>query len=450
MDMERVRMRNLKKKKTFLAAVTYNPVWRILMVNVFVLSLLPGSIHCMPGPDSPIDIPLAEKIGRIEAGLFPVNGFPPWIRKTITQRMAYHNVPGVSIAVIDDYKLEWVKGYGVMEAGGNRPVTPGTLFQALGISSTVSCLLALNFVERGIIDLDEDVNNKLVSWKIPENEFTAKTRVTLRSLIKYNSAGFNEFGINGYTRGESLPSLRQILEGEEPADSPPIRVIAEPGVFRPGSSGSLFLVSYIVLQQVLEDVSGVPFHELARQFILEPTGMKTSTFKQPLPENRWPMAASGHDRDGRPLKGKWRIYPEAAARGLWTTPSDLAHFALESIKIFNGQSDRIVSRQMVFNMLNPKRSYYELSSNGGGFGCSLVFNYKTGQGIIIMMNSSSYDLSKEIQHSVFTAYRWKWGHFIMHETIFNGMVLVIAIVFMILILPLAALLFFLQRRKKKM
>ena len=101
-------------------------------------------------------------------------------------------------------------------------------------------------------------------------------------------------------------------------------------------------------------------------------------------------------------------------------------------------------------MLNPKRSYYELSSNGGGFGCSLVFNYKTGQGIIIMMNSSSYDLSKEIQHSVFTAYRWKWGHFIMHETIFNGMVLVIAIVFMILILPLAALLFFLQRRKKKM
>jgi hypothetical protein len=173
---------------------SYTAVGKIVIVLVF-LSL---PVNCKSFTN--IDIPVDEKTRRIEKGLFPVNGFPPWKRESIYERMRHYKIPGVSIAVIDDFKLEWAKGYGVMATGGKIPVTTDTLFQAVGVSSMVSRFLALNFVERGIIDLNEDVNHKLVSWKIPGDEFTAKNKVTLSSLLKYNAAGLNEFSIPVFSK----------------------------------------------------------------------------------------------------------------------------------------------------------------------------------------------------------------------------------------------------------
>jgi CubicO group peptidase (beta-lactamase class C family) len=396
-----------------------------------------------------IDIPVDEKICRIEKGLFPVNGFPPWKRASIYERMQHYKIPGVSIAVINDFKLEWAKGYGVMAAGGKIPVTTNTLFQAVGVSSTVSRFLALSFVDRGIIDLNEDVNHKLVSWEIPENEFTAKNKVTLSSLLKYNAAGLNEFSILGYSRGAPLPSLRQILEGKEPANTPAVRVIAQPGVYRRSATGNLFLVSYIVLQQLLEDVAKKPYHEIAREIILEPLEMKNSTFEQPLPEKYQHMAATGHVKNGHPIKGKWHTYPETAARGLWTTPSELARLAVELMKTCGGQSQKIISQDTVFHLVSRRRSFYHFNSNAAGFDCFLAFNYKKGQGVVIMTNSNNYALRKEILHSVFSQNRWKWGYFTMAKTIFTGMLLVIAIAVMGLIIILGGLLFFMGKRKKR-
>jgi CubicO group peptidase (beta-lactamase class C family) len=460
---------------------SYKAVGKLAIVLVFLFLL----VNCKSF--SNLDIPVDEKICRIEKGLFPVNGFPPWKRESIYERMQHYKAPGVSIAVIDDFKLEWAKGYGTMAAGEKVPITTDTLFQAVGVSSTVSRFLALNFVDRGIIDLNEDVNHKLVSWNIPENEFTAKNKVTLSSLLKYNTAGLNEFTIPGYSRGTPLPTLRQILEGKEPANTPAVRVIAQPGVFRRSPSGNLFLVSYIVVQQLLEDVAKKPFHEIARKIILEPLGMKNSTFEQPLPKEYRHMAASGHVKDtqsfmmrtspgdneinqkllrgvqgggfleksppGRrrqvPIKGKWHIFPETAARGLWTTPSDLARFAVELMKTRGGQSQKIISRDLVDHLVNPRRSFYHFYSTAAGFDCFLACNYKTGQGVVIMINSSNgYSLRKEILHSVFSQNRWKWGHFTLARTIFNGMLLVIAIAIMGLIIILGGLLFFLGKRKK--
>jgi CubicO group peptidase (beta-lactamase class C family) len=469
---------------------SYAAVGKIIILLVF-LSLL---VNC--NPSNNIDIPVDEKIFRIEKGLFPVNGFPPWKRASIYERMQHYKIPGVSIAVINDFKLEWAKGYGVMTAEGKVPITTDTLFQAVGVSSTVSRFLALNFVDRGIIDLNEDVNHILVSWKIPENEFTAKNKVTLRSLLKYNAAGLNEFSIPGYSRGTPLPTLRQILEGKEPANTPAVRVIAQPGVFRRSPSGNLFLVSYIVVQQLLEDVAKKPFHEIAREIILEPLGMKNSTFEQPLPEEYQHMAASGHVKDGQsfmrrvspedhkinqkllrgvqeghnrsplpgafleksppgrrrqivPIKGKWHTYPETAASGLWTTPTDLARLAVELMKTCNGQSQKIISQDLVYRLVNPQRSFYHFYSSAAGFDCFLAFNYKTGQGVVIMINSNNYALRKEILHSVFSQNSWKWGHFTMAKTSFTGMLLVIAIGIMGLIIILGGMLFFLGKRKKR-
>jgi CubicO group peptidase (beta-lactamase class C family) len=423
---------------------SYTAVGKIAILLVFLFLL----VNCNPFTN--LDIPVDEKICRIEKGLFPVNGFPPWKRAYIYERMQHYKIPGVSIAVINDFKLEWAKAYGTMAAGEKIPVTIDTLFQAVGVSSTVSCFLALNFVHRGIIDLNEDVNRKLVSWKIPENEFTAKNKVTLSSLLKYNAAGLNEFTIPGYSRGTPLPSLQQILEGKEPANTPTVRVIAQPGVFRRSPTGNLFLVSYIVLQQLLEDVAKKPFHEIAREIILEPLGMKNSTFEQPLPKEYQHMAASGHVKDTHPIKGKWYTFPETAARGLWTTPSDLARLAVELMKTCSGQSQKIISQDLIYHLVNPGRSFYPFHSNAAGFDCFLAFNYKRGQGVVIMINSSDGNsLRKEILHSVFSQNRWKWGHFTLARTIFNGMLLVIAIGIMGLIIILGGLLFYLGKRKKR-
>jgi CubicO group peptidase (beta-lactamase class C family) len=463
---------------------SYTAVGKIVILLV-VLSVL---VTCNSFTN--IDIPVDEKISRIEKGLFPVNGFPPWKkRESIYERMRHYKIPGVSIAVINDFKLEWVKGYGVMAAGGKKPITTDTLFQAVGVSSTVSRFLALNFVDRGIIDLNEDVNHKLVSWKIPENEFTAKHKVTLRSLLKYNAAGLNEFSIKGYSRGTPLPGLRQILEGKEPANTPAVRVIAQPGIFRRSPSGNLFLVSYIVVQQLLEDVAKKPFHEIAHEIILEPLGMKNSTFEQPLPKEYQQMAATGHVKTeqsfmmralpgdnkinqkllrgvqgggfleksppGRrrqivPTKGKWHTFPETAAKGLWTTPSDMACLAVELMKTCKGQSQKIISQDTVFHLVSRRRSFYHFYSSSTGFDCFLACNYKTGQGVVIMINSNNaYALRKEILHSVFSQNRWKWGYFTMAKTIFTGMLLVIAIAIMGLIIILGGLLFFLGKRKKR-
>ena len=95
--------------------------------------------------------------------------------------MKLFKVPAVSVAVIDDYKIAWAKGYGVTQAGGSMPVTNKTLFQAGSISKPVTAAAALHLVEAGRLSLDQDVNQKLKSWKVPENEFTKQQKVTFAS-----------------------------------------------------------------------------------------------------------------------------------------------------------------------------------------------------------------------------------------------------------------------------
>ena len=192
----------------------------VLIVMVFVLFLA----NCAQSSESSI----GRRIQRIERGLLSTYGDPPWKRMELAERMAYYNVPGVSIAVINDFQVEWIKGYGVLEAGKSEPVTPDTLFQAASIAKVVVAVAALNYVERGVLELDADVNQSLVSWQVPENEFTAEEKVTLRRLLSH-SAGVTVHGFRGYALGEEVPNLQQILDGEWPANSPPIRVDTVPG-----------------------------------------------------------------------------------------------------------------------------------------------------------------------------------------------------------------------------
>ena len=116
---------------------------------------------------------------------------------SLLERMEHYDVPGVSIALVNNYRIEWARGYGVLEAGRAEPVDAGTLFQAASISKTVSALAALALVEKGLLVLDEDVSDELVSWQLPETEFTVTEKVTLRRLLSH-SAGLNDYYAAGY------------------------------------------------------------------------------------------------------------------------------------------------------------------------------------------------------------------------------------------------------------
>jgi CubicO group peptidase (beta-lactamase class C family) len=367
------------------------------------------------GPD------LEARIQRIEEGLIPQPGIvirgQTASRMNLADRMEAYKVPGVSIAVIDDFEIEWIKGYGDKEEGRSDPITPKTLFQAASISKPVAAFAALYFVEKGLLDLDEDVNGKLISWKVPENEFTGEKKVTLRGIM-IHSAGLTVHGFGGYARGKQVPTLIQILDGEMPANSAPIRVDIEPGTKNRYSGGG-----FTVMQQLMIDVSGKTFPEIMKETVLGKIGMEDSTYEQPLPESHSEQGARAHRVNGTMIKGRWHAYPEMAAAGLWTTPTDLCRFALEIMLSKKGKSNKVLSQKMVQEMLTVqyenrglglplwnKGKDFRFMHGGGnaGFKCVLVAYPERGQGAAIMTNGDQgSNLYQEILRSLSDEYGWK-------------------------------------------
>ncbi|HDZ26637.1 hypothetical protein LCGC14_0774530 [marine sediment metagenome] len=365
------------------------------------------------------DSSLEERIQRVDNGLIRavVIKDQPIEKWNIVDRMKHYKVPGVSIAVINNYKIEWAKGYGVKEVGKEDVVTSDTLFQAASISKPVAASAALHFVEKGILDLDENVNNKLDSWRIPDNKYTEEEKVTLRRLLSHSS-GLTVHGFRGYAQGEEIPTVLQVLDGEEPANSDPVRVDIEPGTQYRYSGGG-----FTVMQYMLTELKNKPFPQIMRETVLDPLNMKLSTYEQPLPENRKGEEAIAHRGNGKPIEGKWHTYPEMAAAGLWTTPSDLCRFAIELMLASKGKSNKILSKEMVSQMLTVQKGnyglgigvegkgeYFRFSHGGGneGFRCFVVAYPEKGQGAAIMTNSDSGGtLYFEILRSVANEYNWK-------------------------------------------
>ncbi len=358
-----------------------------------------------------------ERIARVEKGLLPavvIKGQPGAM--TIADRLAYYKVPGVSVAVINDGKLEWSKGYGVTEAGGTTPVKPETMFQAASISKPVAATGMLALVEQGKLSLDEDVNLKLKSWRVPENEFTKEQKVTLRRLASH-SAGLTVHGFRGYAADEPVPTAVQLLDGQKPANSAPVRVNVLPGSLWRYSGGGI-----TVMQLLMGDVTGKAFPALMRESVLDKIGMKNSTYEQPLPAEYALRAATGHRSNGQAIKGKWHTYPEMAAAGLWTTPSDLAKFAVEIQQANAGKSAKVLSQAMVKQLLTKQSGDYGLGvavggegaartfSHGGsneGFKCMLFAYVEAGQGAVVMTNGDQGgQLANEILRGIAREYGW--------------------------------------------
>ena len=270
--------------------------------------------------------------------------------------MRFHKVPAVSIAVFGSGKILWAKAYGLADADALSAATDATLFQAASISKPVSAMAALREVERGKLALDRNINDYLKSWKLSENDWTRKKPVTLAMLLSH-SAGVTVHGFPGYAAGRAVPLLSQILDGVAPANTAPIRVDIAPATeFRYSGGG------YTIVQQALIDVEGKPYPQILSETVLAPLGMTQSTYEQPLPPERLRSAAAGHDGQGRPIPGKRHTYPEMAAAGLWTTPSDLARFALGLERALEGKPGSVLSKEMAAKMVTPGFGDYRAGS----------------------------------------------------------------------------------------
>ncbi|MBI4907041.1 MAG: beta-lactamase family protein [Acidobacteria bacterium] len=304
----------------------------------------------------------------------------------LEQLMRDMHVPAVSVAVLQNGKIAWAHAWGA---------TPDTLFQAASISKPVAALAALHFSQYGNFTLDEDVNGKLKSWKVPENEFTREKKVTLRGILSH-SAGITVHGFPGYATDAPIPSVVQILNGEKPANTAAIRVDVKPGSLYRYSGGG-----YTVMQQLLIDRLGKPFPEIMDMIVLRKLGMTNSTYEQPLPTEKASRAAIAHGSEGKPITGKWHVYPEMAAAGLWTTPTDLARFAIEVREAWLGRSNKVIEQGTARQMLTRQVGSHGLGpsitgsgnaltfGHGGsnaGFRCGFSMVLSTGHGAVVMTN----------------------------------------------------------------
>jgi CubicO group peptidase (beta-lactamase class C family) len=346
--------------------------------------------------------------------------------QTLADRMAADHVPGVSIAVIHNGDVEWAQGFGLAQLGG-VPVTAETLFQAGSISKPVAAMAALRLVQEGKLSLDSDVNQLLTSWKIPPSAAAPSAVVTLRELLNH-TAGMTVHGFPGYAAGTPIPTLVQILNGEKPANTAPVRLEAPPGSRWQYSGGG-----YTVMQQLLIDVSHERFAKLMRDAVLVPIGMTRSTYEQPLPVELRAGAATPYNADGTPVAGGSHIYPEMAAAGLWTTPTDLAHYAIEIQRSLRGDANHVLSAEMTRQMLvaglgnyglglviggAPENPYFSHGGINAGFENALVAFLRTGDGAVVMTNAQGgQQLAGAVIRSIASVYGWSNFHPIVRASI---------------------------------
>jgi len=370
-----------------------------------------------------------RQIKQVENNLIPfvpVKGFKGW---NIIDRMKYYQVPGVSIAVINNYKIAWAKGYGLADTINKNPVTTETMFSAGSISKLVSAVTALSMVQANKLQLDKPINDYLTSWKIAGNNFTKKTPITLRMLLSH-TAGTSQTSYFGFTPDKNpLPTIVQILSGAAISDSRPVVVNSEPQKeFKYSGGGSM------VAQLAMMDVSKQTFADLTQQAIFNKLGMSNSTFEQPLPQ-KFQSKASGAYSAASWFKGMPYVYPQQAAAGLYTTPTDLAKFFIDIQKSYLGKG-AILNQELTKQMFTPQANvsdgsykeqigvgpfliqrtdnkdnkgvYFEFTGVNAGFLAYGIASIQGGNGVVIMLNSGDdvNGLGKEIRRAVAKAYHW--------------------------------------------
>jgi CubicO group peptidase (beta-lactamase class C family) len=358
-------------------------------------------------------------IAQIENGLAPsvVIAGRPQPSSSLTERMRETHTPGVSIAFFEDGRIVWARGWGLADVASGRRVTPETLFQAGSISKPVTAFGALILVQNGALDLDQDVNARLTGWQVPPSAFTAEQKVTLRRLLSH-TAGLTVHGYNGYPPGAPVPTTIEVLNGAPRANSVPVVSNAVPGAQWAYSGGG-----YVATQLLMSEVENTPFPALMHRLVLGPAHMASSTYDQPPEGPLGSRLATGYRDSGEPVEGGHHLYPEMAAAGLWTTPSDLARFAIAVQASVADQASALLNPALARAMTTRTLNNWGLGVNLGppdgpamvehggddqGFNAELTaFTSGKRQGVAIMTNGDGGGtLIREILAAVAQSYGW--------------------------------------------
>ncbi len=362
---------------------------------------------------------IEAKIKQVESnltGAVQIENIPP-TKWTIAERMKFYHANGISITVIKDYKIEWTKSYGWADSSEQRPVTPVIRFQAGSNSKSLNAIGILKLVQDGKINLNEDINKYLKSWKFPYDSLSKGKKITVANLLSH-TAGITIHGFPGYEKGDTIPTLTQILDGQKPANTQAVRSIFEPSLKYQYSGGGT-----TISQLIVQDVTGQPYDEYMWKNVLKPMGMTNSSYTQPPIKKIEKFLATGYYNDGKPVKGKYHIYPEQAAAGLWTTSNDLAKYVIETQLALVGKSQKVLNREMttlrltpyldslsafgVFILNNGGVKYFKHGGVDEGFVSQYVGSFEGGNGVVVMTNTYNTLLFDEIIYSFATTYNWK-------------------------------------------
>ncbi|MEZ0472734.1 serine hydrolase domain-containing protein [Luteimonas salinilitoris] len=351
---------------------------------------------------------------RIQGSLLPLHYLEDQVSSSsIPQAMIEQDIPGVSIAFVDNGEIAWRLVYGYARLADAERVTPETVFAGASLSKPVTAMAALKLVDQELLNLDEDVDSRLTDWKIPENEFVEEQKITLRRLIGH-TAGIRNHLWSSYGVGDDIPTLEQMLAGRNPSVDPAVAVVSIPGErYKYSNPG------YSIVQKLVQDAAGQDFQPAIEKLVFTPAGMSDSSFDQPIPARLMERSATGYSEELQPYP--YKLFPFEAAGGLWTTPSDLARFMATIIDDHHTGRGVLISRQMaeeVFSRSEARLGFakklgadddlvFEHWGSNAGFTCYMVGSLKDRQGLVIMTNSDSgFGLMASIARSVAREYGW--------------------------------------------
>jgi CubicO group peptidase (beta-lactamase class C family) len=362
---------------------------------------------------------IEQKIKKVEGNLISWVKLDSSANWNIYDRMKDYHINGVSIAVINNYKIEWVRAYGMADTAEKRPVTTETLFQSASIGKSINGLAFMKLAQDKKVDLFSDINTILRSWKFPYDTTSHGKKIDLAGILSH-TAGLTVHGFDGYKWNEPIPTLLQILDGKRPANSGPVRSEFEPGLKFQYSGGG-----YEISELLLEDVTGTSYKNFIKKTIFSPLGMNSSFYMMMPPKNMEKKLATAYRLDGKPITCKYHLYPEkACGAGLWTTAKDLARFVIEIQLSLAGRSNKVTNKKMTELMLSPylKSSscgfgffiaqkgndhYFGHSGLNEGFSSQYYGSFKEGKGVVVLVNSDNTDFMAEVVNSVATVYGWE-------------------------------------------
>jgi CubicO group peptidase (beta-lactamase class C family) len=267
-----------------------------------------------------------------------------------------NNVPGVAIAVIQNGKIVWTQCIGFADKEGQKPVTTETIFNVGSVSKMVSAWGFMQLTEKGLVKLDDPVNEYLTRWKLPASQYDI-SKVTLRRILSH-TAGLSVHGYGGSEQGTKLLSLEESLSGKTKRNGESVRLINEPGTQWEYSGGG-----YTLAQLMLEERTKEKFADYMKKNVFNPLGLNHTTYE--WTEEMMKNSATAYDALGKPIKN--RIFTEQAAAGLQTTVLDLAHFAELSLNDEPNQLHKVLKPSTIQLMEKSVSPFSDKGKNGLGY-----------------------------------------------------------------------------------